>query len=134
MLRREITYTDYNGMERTEPFYFNFNEAECTDMNLTTEGGLEQFINKIMATQDMPSLIKLFKELVLKAYGEKSADGKYFMKFDRDGYRLADKFAQTEAFNVLYMELVTDDVAAADFFKAVLPKSTKKVKAPTQAN
>ena len=134
MLKKTITYTDYNGYERTEDFYFNFNESELTDMQLTTEGGLDQFIQKIIDTKDMPNLIKLFKELVLKAYGEKSADGKRFIKVDKDGYRLANDFAQTEAFNKLYMELVQDDVAAANFFKAVVPAAKNTNNPPVKNN
>lgn len=134
MLKKTITYTDYNGYERTEDFYFNFNESELTDMQLTTEGGLDQFIQKIIDTKDMPNLIRLFKELVLKAYGEKSADGKRFVKIDKDGYRLANDFAQTEAFNKLYMELVQDDVAAANFFKAVVPPAKNTNNPPVKNN
>ena len=134
MLKKQITYTDYNGIQRTEDFYFHFNEAELTDMQLTTEGGLDQLITKIIETKDTPNLIKLFKELVLKAYGEKSTDGKRFVKVDRDGYHLYNDFAQTEAFSVLYMELVRDDVAASNFFKGVLPPSTNTNNPPVKNN
>lgn len=117
MLKKTITYTDYNGAERTEDFYFNLTKAEIMEMELTTTGGLTGMIEKIISTQDIPAIAKIFKELTLKAYGEKSPDGKRFIKNDE----IRDAFAQTEAYSVLFMELATDDQKAADFFNAIMP-------------
>lgn len=117
MLKKTITYTDYNGIERTEDFYFNLNKAEILEMELSTEGGLQQTIEKIIAAQDMPALSKYFKDIILMSYGEKSPDGKRFIK----NQEIRDAFAQTEAFSELYVELATDDVAAADFINGVIP-------------
>lgn len=118
MLKKTIEYTDYNDVKRKEDFYFNFTKAEIMEMELSTTGGLAEMIQKIIDTQDTPQIIKLFKDLVLKAYGEKSADGKRFIKNDdiRDG------FAQTEAYSELFMELATDANAAASFVNAIVPK------------
>ena len=92
MLKKTITYKDYNGVERTEDFWFNLNETEITEMELGVHGGYTAMVNKIIATKDFPTLIKIFKDLVLAAYGEKSADGRMFIKEDRDGYRLSNNF------------------------------------------
>ena len=118
MLKKTIEYTDYNDVKRKEDFYFNLTKAEIMEMELSTTGGLAEMIQKIIDTQDTPQIIKLFKDLVLKAYGEKSADGKRFIKNDdiRDG------FAQTEAYSELFMELATDANAAAAFVNAIVPK------------
>ena len=80
MLKKTITYTNYNGIEVTEDFYFNLTKAEIMEMEMSTSGGMAEMINKIVASQDAPAIIKIFKELILKAYGEKSADGKRFVK------------------------------------------------------
>lgn len=122
MLKKTITYTDYNGNERTEDFYFNLTKAECMEMELSTTGGLEDMVKRIVAAQDTPALIKIWKELVLKAYGEKSPDGKLFLKEDENGRPLYNKFKQTEAYSNLFMELSTDDKAAADFVNGIIPK------------
>ena len=82
MLKKAITYKDYNGTERTEDHYFNLSEAECMEMEMGTTGGLSEMIRRIVAAQDTPAIIKIFKELILKAYGEKSPDGKRFIKSD----------------------------------------------------
>lgn len=119
MLKKTITYTDYNGSERTEDFYFNLTQAELMEMELSTTGGLAEMIQKIVAAQDAPSIIKVFKDLVLKAYGEKSPDGKRFIKSDE----LATAFSQTEAYSVLFMELATDSKAAADFVNGIIPSN-----------
>lgn len=118
MLKKTIEYTDYNDVKRKEDFYFNLTKAEIMEMELSTTGGLAEMIQKIIDTQDTPQIIKLFKDLVLKAYGEKSADGKRFIKNDdiRDG------FAQTEAYSELFMELATDANAASSFVNAIVPK------------
>lgn len=118
MLKKTITYTDYNGTERTEDFYFNLTKAEILEMELSTEGGLQQMIEKIIAAQDMPALSKYFKQIILMSYGEKSPDGKRFIKNDQ----LREEFSQTEAFSQLYVDLATDDKIAADFINGIIPQ------------
>lgn len=124
MLKKTITYTDYNGTERTEDFYFNLTKAELTEMELGTTGGLSEMIQNIVKAQDVPSIIKIFKDLILKAYGEKSADGKRFIKVNDAGVPLANAFAETEAYSQLFMELATDADAGAKFVNGIVPKDT----------
>lgn len=117
MLKKTITYTDYNGVERKEDFYFNLTKAEIMEMEMSISGGLTEMINRIVAAQDAPAIVKIFKELVLKAYGIKSPDGKRFIKSDE----LATEFAQTEAYSQLFMELATDADAASAFVNGIVP-------------
>lgn len=117
MLKETITYIDYNGVERTEDHYFNLTKAELMEMELSTTGGLAEMINKIVAAKDAPAIVKIFKELVLKAYGQKSADGRRFIK----SAELSDEFAQTEAYSQLFMKLATDADAAAKFVNGIVP-------------
>lgn len=117
MIKKNITYTDYNGTERTEDFYFNLSKAEIMEMEMSTAGGFAEMIQNIVAAQDAPSIIKIFKDLVLRAYGEKSPDGKRFIK----SKELSDAFAQTEAYSILFMELATDADAASKFINGVVP-------------
>lgn len=117
MLKKTITYTDYNGTERTEDFYFNLTKAEIMEMELSTSGGLAESIQRIIDAKDAPAIIAIFKDLVLKAYGEKSPDGKRFIKSDE----IATAFSQTEAYSNLFMELATDADAAAKFVNGVVP-------------
>lgn len=119
MLKETITYVDYNGSERTEDFYFNLTNAEVTEMEMSTTGGLAEMIQKIVAAKDTPAIIKIFKDLLLKAYGEKSADGKRFIKSDE----IATAFSQTEAYSQLFMKLATDADAAAAFVNGIMPKT-----------
>lgn len=118
MYKKSVTYVDFNDVERTEDFYFNFTKAELTDMNLTVEGGLEQLLKKIVDFKDIPSLIRFFKELVLKSYGEKSPDGRRFMKTPE----ITESFSQTQAYSDIYMEFVTDTDSAIEFVKKIMPK------------
>jgi len=117
MLKKTITYTDYNGTERTENYYFNLNKVEITEMELSVNGGLTGHIQAIIEAQDRKSLFDLFKEIILKAYGEKSVDGKRFVK----SKELSEAFSQTEAFNELVMEIINDDKKAAAFIQGILP-------------
>lgn len=123
MLKKTMTYTDYNGEKRTEDFYFNLTKAEVMEMEMSISGGLTEMISRITAAQDSAEIIKTFKKLVLKAYGEKSPDGKYFLKEDKDGRPLSDGFKQTEAYSDLFMELASDADAAAKFFNAIIPSA-----------
>lgn len=115
------TYTDYNGVERTEDFYFNFTKAEIAEMQLTADGGLDKYIEKIIASKDNAAIVHLFKDLVLKAYGEKSADGRRFIKNDE----IREAFSQTEAYSDIFIELASDDKAASKFVNGIVPKIEK---------
>lgn len=117
MLKKVITYTDYNGVERTEDFYFNLSKAELVEMEMNTTGGLTEMITKILAAQDIPSIIRVFKDLLMKAYGEKSPDGKRFIKSEE----LSIAFSQTEAYSKLFMELATDADEASKFINGIMP-------------
>lgn len=121
MLKRNIKYTDYNGVEREEEFLFNLTKAELMEMEMGTKGGLAEMIQNIVDANDAPSIIKIFKDIILKAYGEKSIDGKRFVKVNDAGVPLSIGFSQTEAFSTLFMELATDADAAANFIKGVIP-------------
>lgn len=126
MLKKTITYVDYNGTERTEDFYFNLTKAELMEMEMSTNGGLTEMIQNIVQAQDAPSIIKIFKDLILKAYGEKSLDGKRFVKVNDAGIPLSNAFSQTEAYSQLFMELATDSDAASNFVNGILPQDTLK--------
>lgn len=117
MLKKLIEYTDYNGTVRKENFYFNMNEAEVMEMETEVTGGMRQLLTLIMEKQDIPKLMAAFKAIILKAYGEKSPDGRLFNKSEE----LSNAFTHTEAYNVLYMELLSDAKKAADFINAIMP-------------
>ena len=117
MIKKTIAYTDYNGVERKEDFYFNLTKAEVMELEMSTKGGLAEMIQRIVAAQDQPAIIKIFKELIIKAYGVKSPDGKKFIK----NQEVVDDFVQTEAFSELFMELATDADAAAKFVNGIVP-------------
>ena len=119
MLKKTIKYVDFDGNEREETFYFNLTQAEIAEMELSIEGGLAAKINKIIETKDNPTIIALFKDVIGKAYGEKSADGKYFVKSDE----VRNAFMATEAYSVLFMELATNPDAAAAFINGIVPSS-----------
>jgi hypothetical protein len=117
MLKKTIDYTDYNGVSRKEDFYFNLTQAEIMEMEMSTSGGLAEMIKRIVDAQDAPAIIKIFKDLVLKAYGVKSADGRRFMKSPD----ITADFEQTEAYSIIFMELATDADKAAEFVNGIIP-------------
>lgn len=122
MLTKVIKYTDYNGQERNEKHYFNLTEAELMEMEMGTTGGWANMMQSIIDAQDTPSLIKIFKKLILQAYGEKSADGKRFIKSEE----LSIAFSQTGAYSTLFMELALDAQAASDFILGIIPEELAK--------
>jgi len=122
MLKKTIKYTDYDGKVREEDFYFNLNKAELTEMEFSQDGGLTGLIERVVKEQDNKEIIKIFKDLVLKAYGIKSDDGRRFIKNDE----VRDSFAQTEAYSELFMELATDADAAAAFVNGITPAVPKQ--------
>lgn len=122
MLKKTITYTDYNGEERTEDFYFNLNKAEVMEMEMSQNGGLSEYIHRIVNSNNNAAIVSLFKEIICKAYGEKSLDGKRFIKSEE----LTNAFIQSEAYAELFMELATNADAAAAFVNGIAPKNLGK--------
>lgn len=117
MIQKTITYNDYNGVERTETFRFNLSKAEIMEMEMSTTGGLAEMVKRVVDAKDAPTIIKIFKDLILKSYGVKSDDGRRFIKSDK----LREEFEQTEAFSILFMELATDAEAGAAFVNGIVP-------------
>ena len=122
MLKKTIAYTDYNGVERKEDFYFNLNKAEITKMELSHAGGLSEMIKRVVNTGDNAQIVKIFQDLILMAYGEKSDDGKRFVK----SKEISDAFSQTEAYSELFMELAFDADKAAEFVNGIIPADVAK--------
>lgn len=134
MLTREISYENFNGEKVVEKFYFNISKPELVEMEVEYKEGLGQKIQNIVDTKDYKQLIRMFKEIILLSYGQKSDDGRRFIKNDT----LREEFVQTAAYHVLFMELAADASAAAEFLKGVLPKDMTgemdKALAEVQAN
>lgn len=118
MVKETITYTDYNGVERKEEYLFNLNKAELMELEMTTEGGLSAMIQSIIDANNIPEIVKIFKKLLLMAYGKKSPDGRRFIKSEE----LSKEFAQTEAYSELFMELATNAEKAAEFINKMIPE------------
>lgn len=129
MLKLRRTYVDFNNLSRTEDFYFNLTQAEVTEMELSVDGGLVEMINRIVAAKDGKQIIALFKDIVLRAYGEKSPDGKRFIKTPE----IRDAFAQTQAYSDLFMELATDAQKAAEFVNGIVPAQNPTDSEPPKA-
>ena len=121
MIKKTYEFEDYNGLKRKEDYYFNLSKAEIMEMELGTAGGLAEMIQRVVNAQDTPSIVKIFKDLILKAYGEKSPDGRRFIK----SKELSEAFSQTEAYSMLFMELATDADAAAAFINGIVPSDAK---------
>ena len=129
MLKKTMTYTDYNGTERTEDFYFNLSKAELMEMELSVNGGLAEMLQNIVNAQDSPAIVKTFKEIILKAYGRKTPDGRGFEKSEE----LSRAFSQTEAYSDLFMLLATNAEEAAKFVNAIVPQDTQMTPAQIAA-
>lgn len=126
MLKKTINYTDYNGVDRTETFYFNLSRGELVELELSVNGGFTEMLDKIIQTQDAPEIMKWFKKIIMMSYGIKSDDGKRFIKSDE----LSEGFVQTEAYSNLLMSFMEDASTAADFVNGIMPKDL----ATAQAN
>ena len=120
MFAKKITYTDFSGETRTEEFLFNMSKTDIVQWQYSVNGGIDELFKKVTNENDQVSLIQLVKDLIHRAYGEKSIDGKRFEK-RRNGVDLADEFEQTAAYDILFMELVQNANAASDFINGIMP-------------
>lgn len=134
MLPKKITYTDFNGEEKTETFYFNLTEAELAKMQLSSTASLDVMIKNLIETDDREKIVEIFDKIILMSYGERSIDGKYFKKEDSIRGRYADDFKASGAYNALFMELVTDTNAVTDFINGILPTKLKEMNAANAEN
>lgn len=121
MYKKIIKYVDFNGEEREEAFYFNLTKAELTEMQFNTPGGFAESIKAIIDANSTEEILKVIKGIILKSYGEKSLDGRYFDKSEE----ISRRFSTTEAYSNLYMELSTDDKAAAEFINEIMPSDIR---------
>lgn len=117
MIKKTINFTDYNGVERSEDFYFNLTKAEMLQMEMSMNGGLTANLQRIIQTQDTAQIVAIFKDIIAKSYGEKSNDGRRFIK----NQEVLDNFVETEAYSILYMELATDADKASEFINGLIP-------------
>jgi hypothetical protein len=115
MLKKRIAYVDYNGASREEDFYFNLTKAELMELELG--GGLSENLKRIVESEDMEAIVRNFKEVILSAYGQKSEDGKRFMKSDA----LREAFYENPAYSELFIELASNPDSAVEFIKGILP-------------
>lgn len=118
MLKKSITYEDYNGESVTEDFYFNLSKAELVELEVSHVGGLSESLKNIVATEDGGEIIREFKNIIMKSYGQKSPDGRRFIKNDQ----LRQEFESSEAYSVLFMDLVTNAESAAEFVQGIMPR------------
>lgn len=130
MLKKMIPYKDFNGVERKENFYFNLTDTELLEMELGVTGGMRELLQTIVEKQDIPKLMAAFKEIILKAYGEKSPDGRVFNKSPE----LSKAFEHTNAYNVLYMSLIKDANEAAKFINDVMPEDMRETPVATHVS
>ena len=123
MLKKTVTYEDYNGVQRTEDFYFNLTKAELFEMEMGTEGGVIEHLQSVINAKKQHEITKFFKTIVLKAYGKKSPNGNRFDKVDPiTGVPYSREFEASPAYSEIFMELAMDDVAGAEFVNGIMPK------------
>lgn len=119
MYKLNISYQDFNGNDRKDSFFFNYTDAEVLELELQEKDGIEGYIDRIIKAEDGKSIIRFIKEIILNAYGEKTADGRGFVK----SKELADSFASTNAFSKLLLSLASDAKTAATFINGCVSKS-----------
>ena len=122
MIKKTITYVDYNGNERTEDHYFNLSKSEIMKMEMSVAGGLAEMIQRVVAAQDQTAIMQIFEDLIHKSYGVKTPDGKGFRKTAAD----LEAFIATPAYDELFMELATNAEAAAAFVNGIVPADMAK--------
>lgn len=119
MLKKTITYEDFNGNEHTEDFYFNLTKAELIELQTSENSGFATFLDHILATDDSKEIMAIFKRIIQGAYGVKSADGKSFVKTQQ----VLDQFIYSNAYSELYTELATNTEEAVKFINGIMPKN-----------
>lgn len=119
MLKKTIKFTDYNDEVRTEDYYFNLSRAELVMLETSKLGGMKAYYERISQAKDSVAIMEAFRDLIHMSVGEKSPDGKRFIKSEE----IATAFEQSEAYSELIMELLSDPKVALAFMKGIMPAS-----------
>lgn len=116
MLKKTMTYTNLDGQEVTEDFYFNMTKAELIKLQLREGEGFQDYITQVVNAGNGTAIVETFEKLVGLSYGEK-IDGRFVKKPGA-----FEAFMSTEAYSDFFYELVTSAKAGAEFINAVMPK------------
>lgn len=119
MLTKEITYTDLNGNQRTDTYYFNLTKAELLEYDSSFEDGVLNYLTFLTKNGDKMKgkLVLAFKDLILRSYGEKTPNGRFIKNEE-----LREAFAASEAYSELFMEITSSEENAANFINAIIPQ------------
>lgn len=120
MFIKKITYKDFAGETRTEEYMFNMSKSDVVQWRYSVNGGIEEVFRRIIDKNDQTALMAMVKDLIRRSYGERSLDGKSFVK-RKNGVDLIEEFEQTAAYDALFMELITNSKAAAEFLNGLMP-------------
>ena len=139
MIKETVTYTDFNGEEKTEDLYFNLSRAELLRYNLSQEGGFEGALKRILGLSDTDSVSENNQEIVNNmdadkltqlfdwvewfigiSYGIKTDDGR-FVKSEK----IKEEFLSSEAYSELLMKLATDPSKANEFSRGIIGEASK---------
>ena len=130
MFGRTFSYTDYNGNPRKDTWYFNLTKAELMKMELGAWGGLDALLKRLIREEKPEKIVDMFEKIILGAVGEKSPDGRRFIKNEQ----IRQDFYQTQAYSDLFFELVTDPEKLTAFLKGAIPEDlAKKIDEKDQA-
>lgn len=133
MVKKTITYTDFEGKETTKDFYFNLSKMEFRRLDRKIPGGLEHMIDQIRTEKDEDRMIDLLDILILESYGERAEDGR-FVKEDPYGRRLSSFFKISEAWDTLFMNLVQNENELQEFLTGIVPKDVAEQAQKEMAN
>lgn len=125
MIKKTITFTDFDGVEKTKTFYFNLTQAEMSRMAIEEGWYLSDKVLEIARSKDVPRIVNILEDIVLRAYGERTADGG-FLKKRPDGTRLADIFVTSMAYNEMYCEFIKEPEKFVEFVNSLVPADMNK--------
>jgi hypothetical protein len=131
MLKKTVTFEDLDGNEVTEDFYFHLSKADIIEMEASEQGGMAQHLAAMIATNDNGQILSAVKLILERTVGRRSEDGR---RFERSK-EITEAFMQSDAYSVVFMDLVTDAAKAAEFFKGVIPaQAAAKLEASMASN
>lgn len=129
MYKKSIKYTDFDGVERTEDFYFNMSKSETIEWIMTEDGDLEEKLVALVKKKDKVGMFSFFKDFICRSYGVKTDDGKHFYKSEK----ITNDFLSSAAYDTLILELFSSEEIAADFFNRIIPDVPEEEKLKAEA-
>lgn len=122
MFKHSVEYVDFNGSDRKEDLYFHLSLPEVTRLEAEIGMGLEDYIKGLTTNQELNTLLAFLERMLLSSYGQKTSDGKSFIK----SQVIREAFEYSQAYAEIFEQVLSNPDLARKFGENVADNGKSK--------